>query len=82
MFLVGLELDVSSIRKNGGKALLISHTSIIFPFFLGSFTGVDFHPQLSNNSVSFLKFCNFYWDGDEHYCVSGVSPYFVRTKTD
>lgn len=59
MFLVGLELDVSSIRKNGGKALLISHTSIIFPFFLGSLLALILYPQLSNNSVSFLNFAIF-----------------------
>lgn len=59
MFLVGLELDITSIRKNGGKALLISHTSIIFPFFLGSLLALILYPQLSNNSVSFLIFAIF-----------------------
>jgi len=59
MFLVGLELDVTSIRKNGGKALLISHTSIIFPFFLGTLLALILYPQLSNDSVSFLIFAIF-----------------------
>ncbi len=59
MFLVGLELDVSHIRKNGGKALLISHTSIIFPFFLGSLLALILYPQLSDNRVSFLNFSIF-----------------------
>jgi len=59
MFLVGLELDISSVRKNGGRALLISHTSIIFPFFLGSLLALILYPQLSNNSVSFFNFAIF-----------------------
>jgi len=59
MFLVGLELDITSLRKNGGKALLISHTSIIFPFFLGSLLALILYPQLSNNKVSFLIFAIF-----------------------
>jgi Kef-type K+ transport system membrane component KefB len=59
MFLVGLELDVKSIRKNGARALLISHTSILFPFFLGGLLALVLYPQLSNNSVSFSHFTIF-----------------------
>jgi Kef-type K+ transport system membrane component KefB len=36
MFIVGLELDTKLIKKQGGAAGLVSHSSIIFPFILGS----------------------------------------------
>ncbi len=35
MFLIGLELDLSSLRRSGHAALLISHASILLPFLLG-----------------------------------------------
>lgn len=36
MFTVGLELDTKLVRKQGGVAGLVSHSSIVFPFILGS----------------------------------------------
>ena len=36
MFVVGMELEVSYLRGNTHKAVLVSHTSIMFPFLLGS----------------------------------------------
>jgi Kef-type K+ transport system membrane component KefB len=36
MFIVGLELDTKLIKKQGGAAGLVSHSSILFPFILGS----------------------------------------------
>ena len=35
LFLVGLELDLRSIRKTGHKALFIALSGITFPFILG-----------------------------------------------
>src|SRR3954471_25003302 len=35
MFLVGLELDVGLLRRNGRVAVLTSHASIVAPFLLG-----------------------------------------------
>ncbi|PWA90550.1 cation/H+ exchanger 16 [Artemisia annua] len=40
LFLVGLELDLNSLRKTGKKALCIAIAGISLPFFLG--TGVSF----------------------------------------
>ena len=36
MFLVGLELDLSTIRKSGHATIAISHASIIVPFLSGT----------------------------------------------
>ena len=34
MFVVGMELEVSYLRRNTDKVVLVSHTSIMFPFLL------------------------------------------------
>ncbi|PKO15887.1 MAG: hypothetical protein CVU39_10240 [Chloroflexi bacterium HGW-Chloroflexi-10] len=59
MFLVGLELDPRSLKERGSTALLVSHFSIIFPFFLGSLLALILYPRLSDNSVSFIHFSIF-----------------------
>jgi Kef-type K+ transport system membrane component KefB len=35
LFLVGLEMDLGTLHKRARAAVLISHASILFPFFLG-----------------------------------------------
>jgi Kef-type K+ transport system membrane component KefB len=59
MFLVGLELDPRSLKERGSTALLVSHFSIIFPFFLGTLLALILYPRLSDNSVSFIHFSIF-----------------------
>lgn len=34
MFRVGLEVDLGVLRQSARRAIVISHTSIAFPFFL------------------------------------------------
>lgn len=36
MFIIGMELDLGILRKKGSQTLVISHASIIVPFFLGT----------------------------------------------
>lgn len=59
MFIVGMELDISKIRHKAHDAVMISHASIIIPFFLGVcfayFTFTQFAPQ----NVGFLSFALF-----------------------
>jgi Kef-type K+ transport system membrane component KefB len=59
MFLVGLELDLSSLRGQGRSTLTISHASIVVPFILGSLLALLLYPQLSNSTVSFTSFSLF-----------------------
>ncbi|HEX4164590.1 MAG TPA: cation:proton antiporter, partial [Bryobacteraceae bacterium] len=59
MFLVGLELDLSSLRTQAHSTVIISHASIITPFILGSSLALLLYPQLSNNTVSFTAFSLF-----------------------
>jgi Kef-type K+ transport system membrane component KefB len=59
MFLVGLELDVSSLRGQAHATITISHASIVAPFILGSSLALLLYTQLSNSSVSFTSFSLF-----------------------
>jgi Kef-type K+ transport system membrane component KefB len=35
MFVIGMELDIETLRVRFGESLIISHSSIVFPFLLG-----------------------------------------------
>ncbi len=59
MFLVGMELDLSVIRRSGHATLAISHASILAPFLLGSALALWLYPVLSHEGVSFTVFALF-----------------------
>ena len=59
MFLVGLELDLSIIRKHGHVTVAISHASIIVPFLLGVTLALGLYPVLSTTDVPFTVFALF-----------------------
>src|SRR5258708_3012908 len=59
MFLVGLELDHHLLREQGHTATVISHASILAPFFLGTILALLLYPRLSDDSVSFVNFALF-----------------------
>jgi K+:H+ antiporter len=59
MFLVGLELDLSIIRKRGHVTLAISHASIIVPFLLAVTLALGLYPVLSTADVPFTVFALF-----------------------
>ncbi|HKO50243.1 MAG TPA: cation:proton antiporter [Polyangiaceae bacterium] len=59
MFLVGLELDTSLLRRRSDATLVISHTSIVFPFLLGSGLSLWLYPKLSTEDVGFTPFALF-----------------------
>ncbi|MEO8295121.1 MAG: cation:proton antiporter [Gemmatimonadota bacterium] len=59
MFVVGLEINPRLMRGRGHTAVVISHSSIVFPFFLGSFLALYLYPRLSDASVSFTGFALF-----------------------
>src|SRR5262249_40046694 len=56
MFLVGLELDTSLLRRRGHAAVAISHASIVLPFLAGASLALYLYPRLSSRSVSFTSF--------------------------
>jgi Kef-type K+ transport system membrane component KefB len=59
MFIVGMELDISKIRQKAHDAVMISHASIVIPFFLGVCLAYFTYLQFAPAHVSFLSFALF-----------------------
>lgn len=59
MFLVGLELRPDDLRGRGHTAILVSHTSIVLPLFLGALLSLLLYPALGTHDVSFRAFALF-----------------------
>ncbi|HXB69739.1 MAG TPA: cation:proton antiporter [Candidatus Acidoferrales bacterium] len=59
MFMVGLELNVNDLRRQGPSAVLISHASIAAPMALGALLALYLYPRLSDPSVKFAGFALF-----------------------
>jgi Kef-type K+ transport system membrane component KefB len=59
MFLVGVSMNPTELRKHGHAVVLMSHVSIVAPFLLGSAFAVYLYPRLSDDSVSFMSFALF-----------------------
>ena len=59
MFVVGLEINPQLLKGRGHTAVVTSHASIVFPFFLGSILALYLYPLLSDDSVSFTSFALF-----------------------
>ncbi|MFY0253553.1 cation:proton antiporter [Chitinophaga sp. 30R24] len=59
MFIVGMELDISKIRNKAHDAVMISHASIIIPFFLGVCLAYFLFTRFAPAQVSFLSFALF-----------------------
>src|SRR6266851_7774562 len=59
MFVVGMELELSRIRQNAHTAFVVSHASIIFPYFLGVVMALWLYPSYAGGGVSFVAFALF-----------------------
>ncbi|MCK9639650.1 MAG: cation:proton antiporter [Prolixibacteraceae bacterium] len=59
MFVIGMELDLSKIKNKTQDAVIISHASIIFPFFLGACLSYFIFLDLAPQNVSFVSFTLF-----------------------
>ncbi|MFN8258356.1 MAG: cation:proton antiporter [Bacteroidales bacterium] len=59
MFVIGMDLDLSSLRKMALNAVIISHASIIFPFVLGMGLAYFLYSQFGNENTTFLAFALF-----------------------
>ena len=59
MFLVGLELDVGLLRRNGRVALITSHASIVAPFLLGVALALTLYTRFAPAGVRFVPFALF-----------------------
>lgn len=59
MFIIGMELDVSKLKNKTHDAVVVSHASIIFPYFLGVVISYFIYETFAPADVSFLAFSLF-----------------------
>jgi len=59
MFVVGMELNVRHVKERGSAAVMISHTSIIVPFVLGTTLSLFLYRELAPAGTSFSAFALF-----------------------
>ncbi len=59
MFLVGLELDLRTLRRSSHQTLVISHASIVVPFLGGAALALVLYPVYATADVGFTVFSLF-----------------------
>lgn len=59
MFIVGMELDHKVLKNKAHEAVVISHSSIIFPFALGVVAAYYSYASFAPANVTFLSFALF-----------------------
>ena len=59
MYIVGMELDLSVLRKKAHDAVVISHASIIIPFALGIGLSYFIYKEFAPDGVQFASFSLF-----------------------
>src|SRR5262245_10691537 len=59
LFAVGMELDMSEVRHKAQTAVVVSHSSIVIPYFLGVTLALFLYTSLAQPKASFLAFALF-----------------------
>lgn len=59
MFVIGMELDLNILKKKAHDAVIISHASILIPYFLGMVLAYALYSRFAPEGVSFLAFSLF-----------------------
>jgi Kef-type K+ transport system membrane component KefB len=59
MFVIGMELDIKVLRNQAHDAVVISHASIIIPYFLGMLLAFFLYEEFAPDNISFLSFSLF-----------------------
>src|SRR5256714_321350 len=59
MFVVGMDLNVRHLRQKAHAAVLVSHASIVVPFFLGVTFSLLIYPSMAPPHISFSAFALF-----------------------
>jgi Kef-type K+ transport system membrane component KefB len=59
MFVVGMEINVRQLREKARDAVIISHASIIAPFFLGVTVSLLIYRHFAPSNISFTSFALF-----------------------
>jgi Kef-type K+ transport system membrane component KefB len=56
MFVIGMELDLKVLRNQAHDAVVISHASIVIPYFLGMGLAYYLYVEFAPDTISFLPF--------------------------
>ena len=59
LFAVGMELDGSQLRQKAQTAIVVSHSSIVVPYFLGVTLALFLYRELAQPGASFAAFALF-----------------------
>lgn len=59
MFLVGVDLDLGHLREKAHAAILVSHASIVVPFFLGTALCLFLYSAVAPANIPFTPFALF-----------------------
>lgn len=59
MFIIGMELDVKVLKHKAQQAIVISHASIVFPYFLGVLLSLFIYKEYCPDTVEFMPFALF-----------------------
>lgn len=59
MFIIGMELDLKILKNKAHAAVVISHASIIFPYFLGVCLAYFLYESFASSDISFTAFALF-----------------------
>ena len=56
MFIIGMELDINTLKSRASQAILVSHVSIVFPYFLGVGLAYFLYESYAPGNISFVAF--------------------------
>ncbi|MDR1526270.1 MAG: cation:proton antiporter [Dysgonamonadaceae bacterium] len=59
MFVIGMELDITAVRKTFKETILISQTGIVFPFLCGVAVAYFTYPYYAVETTTFLSYALF-----------------------
>jgi Kef-type K+ transport system membrane component KefB len=59
MFAIGMELDLTEVKRSMKASLIISHAGIVFPFFCGMLAAYLTYPVYASETAPFLSYALF-----------------------
>ena len=59
MFVIGMELDTGILKSRATEALLVSHVSIVFPYFLGVTLAYFSYSEFAPANIPFIAYALF-----------------------
>ena len=59
MFTIGMELNMSALKNKMGSTFVISHASIVIPYFFGMLVAYYLYTEFANPEIGFLSFALF-----------------------